>query len=169
MILASLFERIIALDERMLLTINGAWTPLLDHVMKFLSSIPVWIPLYLAIAIAAFFRRSYSTRCGGYAIRVPVAQGKFWLMGVAAVASFIIACLVSDWGTNLVKVLVARPRPGYNPVTAAAGRFPTGTGTPYGFFSGHAANTFCYAVLAGNILGRRWLKICLLVWAALVA
>ena len=168
MIPATFFDKIIALDERLLLLINGAWSPFLDHVMMFLSAIAVWFPLYLAIAISTFFRRAYATECGGYAIRQPIEQGQFWRVGAAAIAAFILGYLLCDWGSNLVKVLVARPRPGYNPVTAV-GRFPAGTGSPYGFFSAHAANTFCVAVLTGNILGRRWIKISMLAWAALIS
>lgn len=168
MIPATFFDSLISGDEQLLLAINGAWSPFLDHVMKFFSAVAVWFPLYLAIAVAVFFRRSYATGCGGYAIRKPIAHGRFWIAGVVAVAVFIIGYLMCDWGANLVKDLVARPRPGYNPVTAV-GRFPAGKGSPFGFFSAHAANTFCFAVLASAVLGRRWLKVCLLAWAALVS
>ena len=168
MIQTTFFDSLISYDERLLLAINGAWSPLLDHIMKFLSAVTVWFPLYLAIAILTFFKSSYSTECGGYAIRRPISQDKFWLVGIAAIAAFIMGYLFCDWGSNLVKAIVARPRPGYNPVTSV-GRFPTGTGSPYGFFSAHAANTFCVAVLTGNIFGRRWVKVCMLIWAALIS
>ena len=49
------------------------------------------------------------------------------------------------------------------------GRFPTGTGSPYGFFSAHAANTICFALLSSGILGRRWLRTVLVVWALVVS
>jgi len=136
--------------------------------MKVLSSVSAWIPLYLILAVIVFFRRFYATQCGGYAIMRPIAAGKFWMAGIAAVAFCILGYLACDWGANLVKNLVARPRPGYDPATSM-GRFPTGTGSPYGFFSAHAANTFCFALLISGILGRRWLRIVLLIWAILVS
>jgi undecaprenyl-diphosphatase len=155
-------------DQQLFLLINGAWSPFIDPVMKFLSAIAVWIPLYLALAVAAFFRKCYATECGGYAILRHVPAKKFWLAGLAALGICLLGYLACDWGSNLVKYLVARPRPGYDPATAA-GRFPTGTGSPYGFFSAHAANTICYALLITRILGRRWLRIVLVIWALLVS
>lgn len=161
-------DSIISFDHRLFLSLNGAWTPFLDPIMRFLSAIAVWIPLYLALATAAFFRKCYATQCGGYAIRRPILEDCFWIAGIAAMAICILGYLMCDWGSNLVKVLVARPRPGYDPVTAM-GRFPTGTGSPYGFFSAHAANTICYSLLITKILGRRWLRIVMIVWALLVS
>ena len=168
MINASFFEQIISADEQLLLAINGAWSPFLDAVMKPLSAIAIWFPMYLLMAVACFYKRFYATECGGHAMRYPIADNKFYWAGIAAVAVCVLGYLACDWGCNLVKDLVARPRPGYNPVTAS-GRFPTGTGSPYGFFSAHAANSFCYAVLISEILGRRWLRITLLLWAVLVS
>lgn len=136
--------------------------------MRFLSAIAVWIPLYIVLAVAVFIRNNYATQCGGYAIKRQISAKKFWMAGIAAVAVCILGYLLCDWGSNLVKWLVARPRPGYDPATAG-GRFPTGTGSPYGFFSAHAANTICFAVLISGILGRRWLMICLVVWSLLVS
>lgn len=90
------------------------------------------------------------------------------MAGLAAIGICILGYLACDWGSNLVKELVARPRPGYDPVTSE-GRFPTGTGSPYGFFSAHAANTICYALLMSMVIGRRWLRVVLIVWALLVS
>lgn len=161
-------DSIISFDHRLFLSLNGAWTPFLDPIMWFLSAIAVWIPLYLALATAAFFRKCYATQCGGYALLRPIQPRKFWLAGIAALGICLLGYLACDWGSNLVKVLVARPRPGYDPVTAV-GRFPTGTGSPYGFFSAHAANTICFALLMSMVLGRRWLRVGLIVWALLVS
>ena len=165
---ATIFENIVSLDERLLLTVNGAWSPFLDAIMKPLSAIAIWFPMYLLLAVACFFKRFYATQCGGYAIRKPIADNKFWVAGLTAVAVCVLGYLLCDWGCNLVKDLVARPRPGYNPATAG-GRFPTGTGSPYGFFSAHAANTICFALLISGILGHRWLRIALVVWSLLVS
>ena len=152
----------------MLLAVNGAWTPFLDAIMKPLSAIAIWVPLYLVLAMACFFKRFYANQCGGYAISRPIPDNKFWIAGIVAVAVCVLGYLLCDWGSNFVKYLVARPRPGYNPATAG-GRFPTGTGSPYGFFSAHAANTICYALLVSGILGHRWLRIALVSWALLVS
>lgn len=158
----------IEFDQQLFLLLNGAWTPYLDPVMKILSAIAVWIPLYLSLAVAAFFRNCYATECGGYALKRPIRSEKFFLAGIVALGICLLGYLACDWGSNLVKVLVARPRPGYDPV-ASAGRFPTGTGSTYGFFSAHAANTICYSLLITHILGRRWLRIVLIIWALLVS
>ena len=155
-------------DRQLFLLINGAWSPFFDPVMRTLSAIAVWIPLYIVLAVALFFSKNYATQCGGYALRRGIAPNKFWIAGLAALAVCIMGYLLCDWGSNLVKWLVARPRPGYDSV-ASCGRFPTGKGTPYGFFSAHAANTICFAVLISGIFGHRWLRICLVVWSLLVS
>lgn len=160
-------DSVISFDQQLFLALNGAWTPFLDPVMKMLSSVAVWFPLYLALAVFCFYRNFYHQE-RAFVSQNRIAPGRFWMAGVAAVAVCVLGYLICDWGDNLVKVLVARPRPGYTPETSM-GRFPTGTGSPYGFFSAHAANTFCFAVLMSNILGHKWLKWCLLVWAALVS
>ena len=163
-----IFVIMIEFDQQLFLFLNSAWTPFLDPVMKSLSAIAVWIPLYLALAVAAFFRKCYATECGVYALLRPIPAKKFWLAGLTALGICLLGYLLCDWGSNLVKYLVARPRPGYDPV-ASAGRFPTGKGSPYGFFSAHAANTICYALLITRILGRRWLRLVLIIWALLVS
>lgn len=155
-------------DQQLFLLINGFWSPFIDPVMKLLSAIAVWIPLYIVLAVALFFHKNYATQCGGYANQRHIPAKKFWLAGLAALAVCILGYLLCDWGSNLVKWLVARPRPGYDPATAG-GRFPTGTGSPYGFFSAHAANTICFAVLISRILGRRWLMVFMVVWSLLVS
>lgn len=161
-------DTIVSFDQRLFLSINGAWTPFLDSIMKFLSAIAVWIPLYLALSAAAFFYKCYANNPAAYALQRGIPPKKFWIAGIAAVAVCLLGYLACDWGSNLVKVLVARPRPGYDPVTAI-GRFPTGCGSPYGFFSAHAANTICYATLISNILGHKFLRWCMLFWALLVS
>ena len=155
-------------DRHLFLLINGAWSPFIDPIMRFLSAIAVWIPLYVMLAVALFFRKNYATQCGGYAIRRQISPNKFWIAALTAVAVCILGYLLCDWGCNLVKWLVARPRPGYDPALTG-GRFPTGCGSPYGFFSAHAANTICFAVLVSRILGHRWLMICMVAWALLVS
>ena len=45
-----LVESIIRLDQKLFFLLNGAHCEFLDTVMKVLSAIPVWIPLYLMIA-----------------------------------------------------------------------------------------------------------------------
>ena len=102
MIPATFFDSLLPYDEQLLLAVNGAWSPAMDHIMKFLSAVAVWFPLYLAIAVLCFFRRSYATQCGGYAVCRPIAQGKFFWAGIAAIAAFILGYLLCDWGSNLV-------------------------------------------------------------------
>ncbi len=161
-------ENILTLDKKLFLAINGAWNPYLDPVMEILSAVRIWFTLYLAIAVIVFFRKCYATKCGGYAVRREIRRGKFFLAGMAAVLFCIVGYLACDWGSNLVKALVQRPRPGFDLATAI-GRFPTGKGSPYGFFSAHAANTFCFALLSSSILGSRLLRWSLILWACLVS
>ena len=62
-------DSIIELDHKLFFILNGAHSDFLDPVMKTLSNIPVWIPLYLLIA-------------GGFFLVLPWRQALVAILGI---------------------------------------------------------------------------------------
>jgi undecaprenyl-diphosphatase len=65
--------------------------------------------------------------------------------------------VLSDQGANLVKNSVQRPRPCNNPALYLNGPVitPDGCGGPFGFFSGHASNSFALAMIVALLMRRK--------------
>ncbi|MCF0172122.1 MAG: phosphatase PAP2 family protein [Bacteroidales bacterium] len=165
-------ERILELDNELFRAINGWHSPEWDTIMTTFSSVAVWIPLYLAMAVMLFFPYFYSRSSlamgqGGKVQALP--RKHFWKGAVVALLLCITCYLVCNTCADIVKHAVCRPRPNRVPELAMTGHFPSGMGGPYGFYSAHAANTFGFALLTGYIFRRRiWMVIGTL-WALVIS
>jgi undecaprenyl-diphosphatase len=140
-----------ALDRRVTLTVNGAYSPALDALMVFASDREVWFPLYAVLigALIYWFRR-----------RAVLLLGLL----IAAVA------LADRITSGLFKPYFARPRPCHEPDLTVLLHLPAGCGGQFGFLSSHAANSVALAVFLTLILPARlrWIKVTAFVWAALL-
>ena len=115
-------------DQQATLLINSFHCGFTDAVMVFFSKIPVWIPMYAAVAVFLFFRLC-------------------WKKALIAIASIALTFLLCDQVANLFKDGIARLRPSHDEFMIASGvRVLEGKGGLYGFFSGHASNSFGFAV-----------------------
>lgn len=110
-------------DRLATLGINSWHSPVTDPVWTFFSDIPVWIPLY--VAIAAFM----ISRLG-------------WKRGLIALAAAGLAFAFCDQSSNLLKAMTERLRPCNDPYMVSAGLHILESGGKFGFFSAHAANAF---------------------------
>lgn len=136
-----MFESLELLDRNLFLFINGLHTPLVDRLMWVLSQ--SW-HTYLLVAVVA------------YAIwkKISPRHAAAFLLGCALV----VAC--TDVSSNLVKHGVKRFRPTHNTEigntvhTVKDERGQDYKGGQYGFFSGHAANSFGLTVFV--FLCIRW-------------
>ena len=54
----SIIQSLVELDHKLFFFLNGAHNPVLDFVMKWLSNIYVWIPLYAILTAGLFYRFS---------------------------------------------------------------------------------------------------------------
>lgn len=161
-----MIDWLVEFDRGVTLGLNAIHTPFLDSVMLFLSAKTVWIPLYAALAVLMFIpkwygRKSPAFRCGS---RIPI-----WLTGLIGVLAVLLCFGLTEQITNIVKNIVQRPRPGFDPVLEGLLHLPEGTGGGYGFFSAHASNTFGMAVITALIFRRKWYSACIIVWAALIS
>jgi undecaprenyl-diphosphatase len=120
-------DAVVRADQAATLWINSFHTPFTDSVWIFFSKVEVWIPLYALIAFFLFRRLG-------------------WKRALVAIAAIALTAVCSDQTANLFKDWICRLRPSHDPWMLAHGLYlPYDAGGLYGFFSGHAANTFGFA------------------------
>ena len=120
-------------DKAATLYVNSLHTPWSDAVWVFFSNKWVWVALY-ALVLYFLFRR---------------LGWKKALVAVAAIALTIVCC---DQGANLFKNWICRLRPSHDAWMLSNGLYlPGDAGGLYGFFSGHAANSFGFAAASLGI------------------
>lgn len=119
-----MFETLELLDRNLLLKINSMHTPFMDGMMWFMSRTEPTI--FIILVVAFLFYRKYSLK-----------KAVEFILGCAIV----FAC--TDLSTNVIKHNVKRYRPTHNlEIKDKIHLVYDYRGGPYGFFSGHAANTF---------------------------
>ena len=128
-------DRLLALDQNLLLAINGFDSPFLDFLMIWASNRWIWIPLYLWMAFLLYRRIG-------------------WIQFAYALLILVLVIVLTDQTTSsILKPIVARPRPCHVPWLAPVLHLVNGKcGGPYGFASSHAANFFGLAVYLTLIL-----------------
>ncbi len=139
------------LDTAVFLRLNALHSPAWDPVMRFVSG-PWLLALVHLVLLAAILR------AGGW--RRPLAK-----LGLLALV--ILADLA---GAHLLKDLVRRPRPSWQPELTDTIHLVDGRrGGEFGFVSTHTAYAFAVAVFAAAQVRRRRVAALLLTWAAAVA
>ena len=104
--------------------INGHHFPLFDDVMWLVSGGLIFAPLFILFAYNIFKKKKFN----------------FFLTGVICIA---ITIFFTDQSSNLVKHTVQRYRPSHNfTLKDKVHTLHDYRGGQFGFFSGHAANTF---------------------------
>jgi undecaprenyl-diphosphatase len=134
-----MFEALEKLDQSFFLHINSFRSPFLDTLMWYLSE--TWPTVLIVIAVAFWFYRKFSAK-----------KALEFVLGCAIV----VAC--ADFSTNMIKHQVKRYRPTHNLVLKEKVQTLNNyVGGKYGFFSGHAANTF--GVITFIFLCLKWLRV----------
>jgi undecaprenyl-diphosphatase len=148
-----MLERIIEFDQELFLYLNSKHIYWLDPVMLFLSSYSAWVLMCIAM-IAFIYLRSKSWK-------------------ITTSLAFLLTVGMSALLTNLVKVMVGRPRPIHNIAWKDSIHAIEKYSESTSFFSSHSATTFAMAVFfflfvkynsCNKLLG--YLAI---LWAAVVA
>ncbi len=142
---------LIDLDRTLTVALNGAHTAWLDPVMAFFSRVYVWVPLYLAAIVLLFCKLPWRKALTGTLVLI---------------AAFAFTDIFTHW---LKEHAFLRLRPCEDPSLAGLIRLLEKHGSLYGFPSGHAANTFGFALASAWLLKRRWWSIPLFCWAAMVS
>ena len=142
----------IHLDEQLFLWLNNLGTPSWDGFWLFMTNKYNMAPLYLFLLGFSIWKWGWK-------------KG----LGVLGVALLMIA--FTDQVTNLFKSGFARLRPCHDPDIAPLMRLVKAKcGGQFGFFSGHASNSFAVALFFVGLFHKqyphmRWL----ILWAAIVA
>ena len=120
-------DAVVSADKTATLWINSFHTPFTDSVWLFFSDEWVWAVLY-ALVLFFLFRRLG------------------WKRALIAVAAILLTFACSENISHFFKNWVCRLRPSHDPWMLSQGLYlPRDAGGLYGFFSGHAANTFGFA------------------------
>ena len=137
------------LDQQLFLFLNSFNSPFFDHVMHAISGKIIWVPLYLAILV--FLGVKY--------------KRKFLVI----VLFIILAATLSDQLSVLIKNLVLRLRPCYEPSLEGHVHVVNGEcGGQYSFVSSHATNSFDVALLSLLYIKKRWYSISIIIWALVI-
>ena len=137
------------LDQQLFLFLNSFNSPFFDHVMHAISGKIIWVPLYLAILV--FLGVKY--------------KRKFLII----VLFIILAATLSDQISVLIKNLVFRLRPCYEPSLEGHVHVVNGEcGGQYSFVSSHASNSFDVALLSLLYIKKRWYSISIIIWALVI-
>jgi putative membrane protein len=135
-------EYLNSLDQQITLFINSLHTVPTDYIMQFFSMIKIWFPMYLIIVGIMFWKLG-------------------WKRGIIALTTLVVMVVFCDQFANLIKNSVCRLRPLKDAYMLEHGLHVLEDGGGlYGFFSGHAANAFGFAVSSYMLLrqdrSRRW-------------
>lgn len=140
-------ETLINLDKALSVAINGMHSPFFDAIMVFISKVYVWVPLYVAIIAWYFWKMP-------------------WKKALIAILVIVAAFAFTDiFSHHMKNVIFCRFRPCNDPTLEGLLRLPDGKGSTYGFPSGHACNTFCFALITSWLSLRRWWTISMLTWS----
>lgn len=148
-------ETLNSIDYAISLAINHFNCHTADAFMYFVSRIPIWFPLYAAVIV-------------WYFLKMP------WRKALIGVLTVIVAFILTDIGSNFMKENVfLRYRPCEDPALQGIIRplqdMIDGRGSLYGFPSGHACNTMCFAIITSWLSRRRWWTIAFISWSVIIS
>ncbi len=115
------------LDKQATLAVNMSGNAFTDVVMPFCSHVKVWIPLYVLVLCLVIYR------CG-------------WKAGLAVTLALVLNVVCADQLANVFKDGIGRLRPCIDPWMTENGLRVLEGGGGFGFYSGHAANVFSFAI-----------------------
>ncbi len=138
-------------DKNLFLELNNLGSSSFDQFWIMISATWIWVPLY--VIFLYFIFKSFSLR-NLFFILIFIALG----------------VTVSDQLASIFKTGIGRLRPCHDPSLQGLMR-AVKCGGQYGFYSGHASNTFFIATLMSVLLRKkyRFLPWFLIAWAAFVS
>lgn len=148
-----MFENLLDLDESVFLALNGLGDSRFDIFWLFITNKFLNVFIYLILVI--YFYKNNSLKYSLY-----------------LVLTVSILILFTDQFTNLIKYSISRPRPCHEESLYGLVRLVKPTcGGAFGYFSGHASNSFALAVLFSGILSSKfkYISVYLIIFASFVA
>ena len=123
-----MIDWIITQDKGLFLYLNGKHIDVLDPIMLVLSSYTCWSIVFILFGVGIFF----------YQKQYKLSSVVFYALSVLASTVF----------TNLLKLVVKRPRPIHEQEWVGVIHDIEEYSDAFSFFSSHAATTFCIATFA---------------------
>ena len=146
-----MIESLIALDQKIFLTLNGLHNAFFDQFFFSITSLLVWLP-FLLVLLFLIIRRERNFK-------------KIFCFIIFVALTILIADQVSS---SILKPLVARLRPARDPaIMDLVHTVNDYRGGRFSFVSSHAANSFGIALMLLLFLKNRWSALVLFIWAAL--
>ncbi len=144
-------QEIIQQDHQAFLYLNTLGSTPFDPFWTLVSEVWIWVPLYIIFLYLLY--KSY-----------PLRSFLFIIVFIA------LGITVSDQLANLFKTGVARLRPCHDPSLNHLMRIVK-CGGQFGFYSGHASNTFFVATFVSLLLGKiyKFLPYLVFIWAIVVS
>ena len=153
-----MLDRLIGIDQEITLWLNGFHSAWSDPVWMFFSDVRIWFPAYGVIMGMMIYRLG-------------------WKKGLIVILSCILTVVLADQISYHIKEGVDRLRPYYTTELLERGlHWPLNRSSFFGFFSGHASNSFGFAMCSwlGFRLNDKDCRykiygVCIFLWAALVS
>jgi undecaprenyl-diphosphatase len=146
-----MIEKLIELDYKIFLLLNGAGNSFFDAIMLFLSSTWMWVPIY--VFLAYFFVK------------------KSGVKGLINLGIVLITLLITDQSSvQLFKEVFERLRPCHDPTLQEKIRLVAeNCGGQFGFVSSHATNSFGLMVVSAGLVRNKTYTFILIAWALIVS
>lgn len=145
-------ENMLSYERNLFFFLNGSDSNFLDTLMWVISRSRVWILFYVFVAFFLFYKTLKKE-------------------AVLVLLCFILTMVLCDqFSSGLIKPLFERLRPAHHPdfrdlVDIVHGH----RGGGFSFISGHATNSFGFAVFLSLVFRNRWVTLVALVWATLIS
>ncbi len=147
-----MLEKELHLERDLFLLLNGNHSPFWDNVMYIYSYMFSWVPFYLCFIFIFAYKKNW----------------KEFLLACAAVGLIVLFC--DQLSSGIAKPFFQRFRPTHHPdfenIVNIVFNYRGGN---YGFFSGHAANSFGFATLITLMFRNKVLTITMFVFAIITA
>lgn len=121
-----MIEKLVEIDKEIFLFLNSKHQTWLDPLMLALSSYIFWGVLFALFATFIFFKSEKSK--------------------IVSVGFYTVAVVMSSLGTNVVKLIIQRPRPIHEEEWEGVIHNIEKHSAAYSFYSSHAATVFCIAM-----------------------
>ncbi|WP_163268159.1 phosphatase PAP2 family protein [Dysgonomonas sp. 216] len=147
-----MLDKFLPYEKSLFLFVNGTHTYFWDNTMWLFSDLKIWMPMTLVLIINIIYKMSWTK----------------WLPILLAI--IVVFTLCDQFSSHLMKPLFERPRPTHYPGIMENVRTLNGyTGGKYGFISGHATNSFGFAMFTLLLFRNRYYSIVILLWAVLIS
>jgi len=150
--LKEFIESILPYERDLFFLLNGSDSVLLDNIMWVVSRTKVWFLFYVFVALFLFYKTAKKE-------------------AVLVLVFFILMVVLCDqFSSGLIKPFFERLRPTHHPDFKDFVDMVNGhRGGGFSFISGHATNSFGFAVFLSLVFRNRWVTFVALVWATVIS